>query len=119
MTVPGGAGPAPHAHPDFEEVFHALEGQLLFKSETGSFLAHKGATIAIPKGGVIHNFKNNSDKPARLLCTVIPAGLEDFFVEVEELINGKQYSDAELKERMELISTRYGQKVYSPDFWDL
>lgn len=89
---------------------------MFFRSEAGNFLAEKGATVVIPKGGIIHNFKNDSHKQARLLCTVIPAGLEDFFVEVEELINGNQYSDAALKEKMELISNRYGQKVYSPDF---
>lgn len=119
MTVPSGAGPVPHSHPNFEEIFYVLEGELNFKSETGTFLAQKGATVSIPKGGIIHNFKNNSDKPAKLLCTVIPAGLDDFFIEVNELINSNQDKGTDLKEGIQLISEKYGQKLYKPDFWNL
>lgn len=119
MTVPIGAGPVPHSHPDFEEIFYVLEGELFFRSETASFLAHKGATVAIPKGGIIHNFKNNSDKTAKLLCTVIPAGLDDFFIEADELMNTNQNKDFDLKASIQLISEKYGQKLYSPNFWDL
>ncbi len=78
MTVPIGAGPVPHSHPNFEETFYVLEGELTFLSERGQFLAKKGATISIPRGGAIHNFKNNSDRSAKILCTVIPAGLDIF-----------------------------------------
>jgi hypothetical protein len=31
-----------------------------------------------------HYFKNVSDKLAQLLCTVVPAGLEEFFEELGE-----------------------------------
>lgn len=119
MTVPIGAGPVPHAHPNFEEIFYVLDGELTFKSESGTFLAPKGSTVSIPKGGIIHNFKNNSDKPAKLLCTVIPAGLDDFFVEVDKLINSNQDKKTDLKENIQLISEKYGQQLYSPNFWDL
>lgn len=119
MTVPVGAGPVPHSHTNFEEIFYVVEGALDFKSETGSFLAQKGATVSIPKGGIIHNFKNNSDKPAKLLCTVIPAGLDDFFVEVSELLLSNKDSEAVIKEYIKLISEKYGQKLYSPTYWDL
>lgn len=53
MTVPVGAGPVPHAHPNFEEIFYVIEGELNFRSETGHYTAQKGATIFIPKGGII------------------------------------------------------------------
>lgn len=119
MTVPVGAGPVPHAHPNFEEIFYIIEGELNFRSETGHYTAQKGATVSIPKGGIIHNFKNNSDKPAKLLCTVIPAGLDDFFVEVNEFIHSNQNKQTDLKERIQLISEKYGQKLYDANFWDL
>lgn len=119
MTVPIGAGPVPHSHSDFEETFFVLEGELTFKSENGSYTAQKGATVSIPKGGIIHNFKNNSDNIAKLLCTVMPAGLDDFFVEVDELINSNQDKELDLKESIQLISEKYGQKLYSLNFWDL
>ena len=35
MTVPPGAGPNPHAHPDIEETFFVLEGEVSFKSDAG------------------------------------------------------------------------------------
>lgn len=119
MTVPIGAGPVPHTHPNFEEIFYVLEGELTFYSETGNFLAEKGATVSIPKGGNIHNFKNSSDKTAKLLCTVFPAGLDDFFVEVDELLNSNQDKELDIKEHIQLISEKYGQTLYSPNFWDL
>ena len=119
MTVPIGAGPVPHSHPDFEETFFVLEGELTFKTENGSYTAQKGATVSIPKGGIIHNFKNNSNKTAKLLCTVVPAGLDDFFVEVNELINKNQDKEMDLKPSIQLISEKYGQNLYNPNFWDL
>mgnify|MGYP003575992116 CR=1 FL=1 len=119
MTVPIGAGPVPHSHSDFEETFFVLEGELTFKSENAIYTAQKGATVSIPKGGIIHNFKNNSDKIAKLLCTVVPAGLDDFFVEVNELINNNQDKDIDLKPSIQSISEKYGQKLYSSNFWDL
>src|SRR5690554_1872608 len=60
MTVPIGAGPVPHSHPNIQEIFYVLDGELTFKTQTEIFLAQKGTTISIPKGGIIHNFKNNS-----------------------------------------------------------
>lgn len=119
MTVPIGAGPVPHSHSDFEETFYVLDGELTFKSENVSYTAQKGSTISIPKGGIIHNFKNHSDKIAKLLCTVIPAGLDDFFIEVNELINNNQDKELDLKPSIQLISEKYGQKLYSPNYWDL
>jgi quercetin dioxygenase-like cupin family protein len=119
MTVPVGAGPVPHAHPHFEEIFYVLEGELNFKSESGNFLAQKGATVSIPKGGIIHHFKNMSDKPAKLLCTVMPAGLDDFFIEIEALMNSTQVDGMDIKESIQLIFKKYGQTLYSPDYLDL
>lgn len=119
MTVPVGAGPVPHSHPDFEEIFYVVEGELFFRSETASFLAQKGATVTIPKGGVIHNFKNNSDKVAKLLCTVIPAGLDDFFVEFSEFFQSNQDKGVDIKQFLVPLSEKYGQTLYSPNYWDL
>lgn len=119
MTVPIGAGPVPHAHPNFEETFYVLDGEVTFRAETGSFLALKGATVTIPKGGAIHSFKNNSDKSAKLLCTVVPAGLDDFFVEAAELMHSNHDKEIDIKEMIKSVSEKYGQTLYSPNFWDL
>lgn len=73
MLVPAGAGPAPHAHPDIQETFYVAEGEVEFRTEAGKQLAASGAYINIPLNGGVHSFKNISDLPARLVCTVTPA----------------------------------------------
>jgi quercetin dioxygenase-like cupin family protein len=81
MLVPPGGGPGPHAHSDFEETFYVMEGEIEVKSEFGSYIASKGSFIAVPKGGVVHAFKNKTNQTAHLLCTVVPAGLASCFLQ--------------------------------------
>lgn len=121
MIVPPGGGPGPHAHPDFEESFYVVEGEVEVKSESGTYTASKGSFINIPKGGVVHGFKNKSGENAHLLCTVIPAGLEEFFVEIGEPVKLGElkpvpHFDQETIEKLQKIAERYGQKVFPPDY---
>lgn len=123
MNVPPGSGPGPHAHPDFEESFYVLEGEVEVKSEASTYLASKGAFVNIPKGGIIHCFKNKSDKPAKLLCTVTPAGLEDMFEEIGTPVTFGQVAPSsppgpEALENMKVIAEKYGQTLYPPDYLD-
>lgn len=117
MSVPPGAGPVPHEHPGFEEIFFVLEGQLTFYTQEGSTLVQKGDTVVIPKGGMIHNFKNLADQPAKLLCTVIPAGLEQFFTEAAAYLETPQEDALAIKQHMQILSEKYGQQLYPPDYW--
>ena len=82
MLVPAGKGPPPHRH-DFEESFHVLEGELevTFRGETST--VRQGDTANVP-ANALHNFRNATDEPVRLLTTVAPAGLEEFFAAVGE-----------------------------------
>lgn len=114
MTVPPGAGPNPHSHAGFTETFYVLEGEVHFKSETGSYTARKGAYITIPKGGILHGFKNLSDAPATLLCTVMPAGLDGFFEEAAALA----LDDENRLFKIKVISERYGQELYPEGYLD-
>jgi quercetin dioxygenase-like cupin family protein len=122
MLVPPGGGPGPHAHADFEESFYIVEGEVLVKSEVSTFTATKGAFINIPKGGIVHGFKNKSDKMAHLLCTVVPAGLEEMFLEIGQPVKAGEFlpppvmSDPEVAKKMVALAEKYGQKVYPPDF---
>ncbi|MBL7704217.1 MAG: cupin domain-containing protein [Taibaiella sp.] len=118
MAVPPGAGPVPHAHPGFEEIFFVLEGELNFYTKEGSTVVQKGDTVVIPKGGMVHNFKNLADQPAKLLCTVIPAGLDQFFTEAAAYLQ-TQPGDAEaMKQYMQTLSEKYGQQLFPPDYWN-
>lgn len=118
MSVPPGAGPVPHAHPDFEEIFFVLEGQLTFYTQEGSTLVQKGDTIVIPKGGMVHNFKNLADQPAKLLCTVMPAGLDQFFTDAAVYMETPPDDAAAIKQHMQTLSEKYGQQLYPPDYWE-
>jgi quercetin dioxygenase-like cupin family protein len=117
MSVPAGAGPNPHSHAEFAETFFVLEGQVSFKSELGSYVAKKNSFVNIPKGGIVHGFKNLSDEPAKLLCTVTPAGLDDLFEEIAEYLETtSSNSENETKEKMNSLFEKYGQKMFSPDY---
>ncbi|MEO6286926.1 MAG: cupin domain-containing protein [Dyadobacter sp.] len=113
MTVPPGGGPGPHAHAGFHETFYVLEGEVEIRTENGSYTATAGSYAAIPKGGVVHCFKNKTDQVARLLCTVVPAGLEAFFIEIAQATE-----PAPDMKKMNAIAEKYGQKLYPPDYLD-
>lgn len=121
MTVPPGGGPPPHAHPDTQEMFHVLEGAVTFKTEQGHHIVSKDGFVNIPLGGAIHCFKNNSENYARLLCTVVPAGLENLFRELGEPVEpGQMLPIPEMTEQrkafLKEIDLKYNQKTYPPDF---
>ena len=75
----------------------------------------------IPRGGAVHSFKNESDTIARLLCMVVPAGLEAFFREVgrpvphETFLPALEANPDELKQ-MKLMAAQYGQEFFPPDY---
>ncbi len=117
MTVPPKAGPVPHSHTEIDESFFVLEGKVNFFTEEGNFKAEKGAFVNIPKGGLIHNFKNESNEPAILLCTVMPSGAEKMFEEVSEYFEkNSNISPEERKVYFETISKKYNTTLYPPDY---
>ncbi|GAB3791745.1 cupin domain-containing protein [Spirosoma humi] len=121
MLIPPGGGPGPHAHAGFEESFYVIEGEIEVKSEFGNYKATKGAFITIPKGGVVHGFKNTTQQTAHLLCTVVPAGLETFFEEIGQPVAPGQFlpvphlDEATIKQ-LQAIAEKYGQQVFPPDY---
>jgi quercetin dioxygenase-like cupin family protein len=121
MLIPPGGGPGPHAHPDFEESFYVLDGSVEVRSEFGDFTASKGAFINVPKGGVVHGFKNTSDQLAHLLCLVVPAGLEAFFAEIGQPVKSGEFlppphMDEAAVKKLQAIAQTYGQTVFPPDY---
>ena len=123
MLVPPGGGPGPHSHTDIQELFYVVEGELDFKTEAGKYAAKKGSFVNIPKGGEVHSFHNNSGEIAHLLCTVIPAGLDEFFEEIGTPVPaGTFLPPPELNlgalEKLKTIAEKHGQKLYPPDYLD-
>jgi quercetin dioxygenase-like cupin family protein len=94
MHVPAGGGPPPHRH-DFEEMFSLLEVELefTFRGETSTVRA--GSTVNIPANAP-HAFKNTSGAAARMLCMCTPAGQDEFFLEVGDLVDRRTASPPKL-----------------------
>lgn len=80
-TVPPGGGPPPHRHSREEESFYILEGEITFTVEEETIVATAGTFANMPIGS-FHSFKNATDKTARMIISVAPAGLEKMFFEV-------------------------------------
>jgi quercetin dioxygenase-like cupin family protein len=122
MLVPPGGGPGPHSHADFQESFFVIDGEIEVKSEASTYVAKKGSFVSIPKGGIVHCFKNKSDKTAHLLCMVVPSGLEEMFMEIGKPVSPGEFlpppMDPETLEKMLAIAEKHGQKVYPPDYLD-
>ena len=123
MLVPPGGGPGPHAHKDFHETFHVLDGEIELTTEDGVFTISKGSFAVIPKGGIIHSFKNKADKTAHLWCMVTPAGLEKFFEKIGEPSTfGKFLPPPEMddatKKKIKKIAEEFGQELYPPDYFE-
>ena len=78
--VPPGGGPPPHVHSREEEGFYVLEGEITLTIGDQRVVATAGMFANMPVG-TPHAFKNESDRPARMLISVAPAGLEQMFFE--------------------------------------
>lgn len=114
--VPPGGGPPPHIHSREEEAFYILEGEITFQVGDATFKAEAGTFANMPIGS-LHTFKNDTDRPARLLITVAPAGLEKMFFEVGQPIRLDEApprpSQAEI-EMLLAVAPRYGVDIVLP-----
>jgi quercetin dioxygenase-like cupin family protein len=79
-----GAGIPLHVHTREDEVFHVLEGQVEYVIAGQTVSANAGTTVFAPRD-VPHSYRVTSATPARVLVTIIPAGVEAMFVELSRL----------------------------------
>jgi mannose-6-phosphate isomerase-like protein (cupin superfamily) len=82
--TPPNAGPPLHIHRNEDELFYILEGELVMQVNEERFTVPAGSAAFLPRG-VPHTFTNPGPQTARSLVALTPAGLEDFFAEVEPL----------------------------------
>ncbi|MCB0195485.1 MAG: cupin domain-containing protein [Anaerolineae bacterium] len=84
ITPPLSGPPALHTHPA-QETFYILEGEYEIYTLNAdgplTITAKPGSVVHVP-GGVPHNYKNVSDKPARALLVFSPTDMEQFFAEL-------------------------------------
>lgn len=114
--VPPGGGPPPHVHSREEESFYVLEGEITFLVGEEQVVATAGTFANMPVGS-LHSFKNNTDKVARMIISVAPAGLEQMFFEVGQPVErGTQVAPPSLEEIEKLlrIAPNYGVQIRVP-----
>jgi quercetin dioxygenase-like cupin family protein len=116
LVLPGG-GPPPHTHSREEESFYVLEGEITFQVGEKRIVASAGTFANMPVG-TPHSFKNESGKPARMIISVAPAGLEKMFFEVGVPVPQGATSAAPPKkeeiEKLLTIAPKYGVKILVP-----
>jgi hypothetical protein len=109
--VPPGGGPPPHVHSREEEGFYILEGEITFQVGEKRIVATAAMFANMPVG-TPHSFKNESGKPAKMLISVAPAGLEGMFFEIgvpvaQGATSAPPPTKAEIEKLLE-IATKYG-----------
>jgi quercetin dioxygenase-like cupin family protein len=116
-TVTPGGGPPPHVHSREQEGFYILEGEIAFQIGDERTVASAGMFANMPVG-CPHSFKNETSKPARMLVSIAPAGLEKMFFEVGQVV-APGTTSAALPSRAELdkllmVALRYGIEFKLP-----
>jgi mannose-6-phosphate isomerase-like protein (cupin superfamily) len=120
MHVPHGGGPPPHRH-DFEEMFSVLEGEIDVVFRGTTTIVRSGETVNIPANSP-HCFTNSASQPARLLCLCSPAGQDEYFMAVGDLVADRTspppvLSEAEIlerKTRAESLAAKYRTEFIRP-----
>src|SRR5882757_6885241 len=123
MLIPPNGGPGPHAHAGFQESFYVIDGEIEVKSEGSTYTAKKGSFVNIPKGGIVHGFKNKTDQIAHLLCMVVPSGLEEMFMELGTPVAPGTFLpppklDPDTLKKMQQVAEKHGQQIFPPNYLD-
>ncbi len=115
--MPPGGGPPPHIHSREEEGFYILEGEITFLIREERVVATAGMFANMPVG-TLHSFRNESDRPAKMLISVAPAGLEKLFFEVSvPVAQGATTAPPPTKQEIETllaVAPRYGIEIRLP-----
>jgi quercetin dioxygenase-like cupin family protein len=116
IVLPGG-GPPPHVHSLEEEGFYILEGEITFTIGDKRLEASAGMFANMPVG-TPHSFKNESTKPAKMLISIAPAGLEKMFFEFGVPVpQGATSAPPPTKEEIDkllAIAPKYGIEIRLP-----
>ncbi len=116
--VPPGSGPPPHVHSREEESFLVLEGEMTFYLGDERLVAPPGTFLNMPIGSR-HCFRNEGTSPARMIITIVPAGLEQMFFEVGQPVaadatTAPKPTPAEIAALLS-AAPRYGVEIFLPD----
>lgn len=116
LVLPGG-GPPPHVHSREDEGFYVLEGEITFQIGSERRVLTAGMFANMPVGQA-HAFRNESGRPARMLISVAPAGIEEMFFEIgtplpQGSVTAPAPDQAEIEKLLE-AAPRYGLEILLP-----
>ena len=102
--APRALGSPMHTHRKEDEYSIVLEGTVGVQIGERVFEAGPGAVVVKPRG-VPHAFWNPTDRPARLLEIIAPAGFENYFAELGEILRTAGPPD---EHRLHAVADKYG-----------
>ena len=115
--VPPGGGPPPHVHSREEEGFYILEGEITFTVGDSGSWRRRGRSPTCRSGRRTPS-RTRANRPAKMLISVAPAGLEKMFFEVGvPVAEGATTALPPTKEEIEkllAVAPRYGIEIRLP-----
>ncbi len=108
---PVGALVPPHLHTREDEYSIVTEGEIGFRSGDREAVLGPGGYITKPRGE-LHTMWNAGDVPARMIEIISPAGFENFFHELTEMLAGGPPDP----EAIGSLASRYGLEFGAPDW---
>ncbi len=112
---PGTLAAPPHTHSNEDEYSFVLEGEVTVQIGDEVFTAGEGSYVIKPRG-VPHTFWNAGARPARILEIISPAGFEDYFRELAEVVTiGVPPDFARIGE----VAAKYGLTLHPERMGDL
>ncbi len=110
-TMAPGAGAPLHVHTREDETFYVLAGEVEAIAGDERQALRSGDCIFLPRE-VPHRLQNVSSEPAQVLMLIQPAGLEEFFEEVERLSKSGPPQPEALRD----LTARFGIRPVSGRF---
>jgi quercetin dioxygenase-like cupin family protein len=99
VLSPGGRVPSSHAHPQQEECFTVLAGQMRFRIGGRRVIAGPGDVVRVPPG-TVHHFANAASRPARVAVQTRPALSMRELLETAAAMATEQHSAARRAPRL-------------------
>ena len=108
---PVGALVPPHLHTREDEYSFVTQGEIGFRSGDREVVLGAGGYITKPRGE-LHTMWNAGKTPAHMVEVIQPAGFEDFFRELSDLLSsGPPSPDA-----VPALAAKYGLEFDRPDW---
>ncbi|WP_146344596.1 cupin domain-containing protein [Phaeobacter marinintestinus] len=98
----------PHGHTKESQTIYLLEGELRFEFKDRTVDVATGTVLHIPENATF-TWRNCTSSRARMLYIFAPAGLEQYFVDVQDVFKARSGSTpADIAPYVEALWTQYG-----------